>query len=126
MGFLFRLCFWMGVAFVIMPPEERPGEALAGIPGEVNLEQRFADTVHSAWTLVSQISTACEDNPQLCAATAALAQTAADTGQALVSDVRFDLQALPAPRAKATTPIDAPLPDSSHDGRVGFGQGPAE
>lgn len=125
MGFLFRLCFWLGVTLAIMPPDERPGEALASIPGEAGLEQRFADTIQSAWMLVSRVSTACDDNPQLCAATTALAQTAADTGQSLVSDVRFDLHAA-APRLKATAAIDAPLSEGDHDGRVGFGQGPAE
>lgn len=124
MGFMFRLCFWLGVTLAIMPPEERPGEVLAGAPGVETLDQRFASTVQSAWALVSQVSMACEQNPDLCAATSALAQTAAATGQSLVADAQAAPMAAPA-RPQASFPVDAPMPDPNHDGRVGRGQDPA-
>lgn len=119
MGFLFRLCFWLGVTLAIMPPDERPGEALAGEPSGGTIEERFAATVGQAWALVSQVSTACEQNPDLCAATAALAQTAAATGQSLVEEVK-------APRAAAppAAPVEAAPPGPNSDGRVGLGEGP--
>ena len=125
MGFMFRLCFWLGVTLAIMPPDERPGGALAGAPGSATLEERFAETVQSAWALVSQVSMACEQNPQLCAATAALAQTAAETGQSLASAAQPKDVQIEQPRPKAALPFDAPSPDANHDGRVGRGETPA-
>lgn len=125
MGFLFRLCFWLGVTLAIMPPEERPGEALAGMPAADSLEQRFASTVQSAWTLVSQISTACEDNPQLCAATSALAQTAVQTGETLAADLKTGLEHASPAKLAPNIELRVPLPDDNYDGRVGRGQSPA-
>lgn len=125
MGFLFRLCFWLGVTLAIMPPDERPGEALAGAPDGLTIEDRFAETVQSAWALVSQVSTACDQNPQLCAATAALAQTAADTGQSLVGDAKEHLAQAVQQRPQAVAPIDAPFSDPGREGRVGRGESPA-
>jgi hypothetical protein len=123
MGFLFRLCFWLGVTLAIMPPDERPGEALAGTPGGGTLEERFAATIESAWALVSQVTTACDQNPALCAATSALAQTAAETGDSLVQETQ-----LPVPAAKPpvrATPTAVPFTGPNEDGRVGLGEGPA-
>jgi hypothetical protein len=125
MGFLFRLCFWLGVTLAIMPPDERPGGPLEGGPEGLNMEQRLTETVQSAWALVSQVSTACEQNPQLCAATAALAQTAAETGQSLVGEAKETVAQAAKPRAPAAAPIDSPVVDPNHDGRVGRGQNPA-
>jgi hypothetical protein len=125
MGFLFRLCFWLGVTLAIMPPDERPGEALAGAPETLSLEQRFAETVQSAWLLVSQVSTACEQNPALCAATAALAQTAAETGQSLVEDAKGAIPAAAQSRPVAQAPANAAQPEANEDGRVGRGEAPA-
>lgn len=124
MGFLFRLCFWLGVTLAIMPPDERPGEALAGVPGELNLEERFLSTVQSVVALAANVSTACDDNPDLCAATAALAQTAAITGQTLITDAKAGLSQ----SAKPTEPsarLEQPTVEPNTDGRVGRGQAPA-
>jgi hypothetical protein len=124
MGFLFRLCFWLAVTLAIMPPDERPGDVVAGAPESATLEQRFAATVQTAWGLLSQISTACEQNPELCAATSALAQTAAETGQSLADSVSIpSAQAAPA-RPPAPARIDRPLAEPNHDGRVGRGETP--
>lgn len=104
MGFMFRLCFWLAVTVMIMPPDERPG-ALAGT-GEINLQERFQATVGTAWSIVSGLSTTCTDNPKLCEAAQALAQTTAATGEALMSQT----SAPPAPAA---------APQTTDDGRVG-------
>jgi hypothetical protein len=124
MGFLFRLCFWLGVTLAIMPPDERPGETLAGTPNGGTIEERFTATVEQAWSLVSQVSTACEQNPALCAATAALVQTTAETGQSLVEEVQAPRAAVPPPAAAPAAPAAEPQPDPSSDGRVGLGEGP--
>jgi hypothetical protein len=125
MGFMFRLCFWLGVTIAIMPPDERPGEALGGESAAVTLDERFAETVQSAWALVSQVSMACEQNPQLCAATAALAQTAAETGQSIASAAQPKMERPEQHRPKAEFPVDAPVPEAHQDGRVGRGESPA-
>jgi hypothetical protein len=125
MGFMFRLCFWLGVTVAIMPPDDRPVEALGGGSADsASLDQRLAETLHSAWTLVSQVSVACEENPELCAATAALVQTTAETGQTLAGSISAPTLAPMPARPRAGAPIDAPLPDPNHEGRVGLGEGP--
>jgi hypothetical protein len=123
MGFLFKLCFWLGVAVMIMPPEDRPGQALAGAPQE-SIEDRFRIAVQSAVVFASEVASTCTTNPKLCEATAALAQTTAATGQALVTEAREAIAEAAAPRPAAAQAIDAP-PAPEQDGRVGLFQDPA-
>ena len=120
MGFLFRLCFWLGVAALIMPPEDRPGQAQLGQAGAgvqtENVEDRLRIAVYSAWAFASEVASACETNPKLCEATRALATTTAETGHALVMQVQETL-------ASGGTKVAA-LPEQ--DGRVDKFQGRAD
>jgi hypothetical protein len=115
MGFVFRLVFWLGVAFAIMPSEERPGQAFAGEAGG-SVEERFQTTLSTVWTFASDIVTACQSNPDLCAATQALAQTTADTGQLLAHQLQAGAAAGPAPEPAPVSP----------DGRVAKFSGRAD
>jgi hypothetical protein len=114
MGFLFRLCFWLGVAAVIMPPEGESGPEGLGHAGAVNesFSDKFRLAAYSAWNFAAELGRTCDTNPELCQATRQLVSTAADTGQSLIVEIH-----------EAVTHKDqtTAAPD---DGRVSKGQNP--
>jgi hypothetical protein len=75
-SFIFRTIFWLTLAIVVLPPQQRLGGQETADFEKVDLELELHNAAYTAWSLASNALNACDSNPQLCSSTAELWQTA--------------------------------------------------
>lgn len=88
MGFIFRTVFWLGLAMVVIPPQNRLGGDDTADFEHVNVGVELQNAASGAWAFGVSILRACDTNPELCKAGQGLAATAVDTTAKLAADVQ--------------------------------------
>lgn len=72
MGFIFRSVFWLGLAVVILPPQQRLGGADTADFRDIDVGLELHSAAYSLWAMGAQAGSVCDTNPQLCEAGADL------------------------------------------------------
>ena len=91
MSFIFRTIFWLTLAIVVLPPQQRLGGQETADFDRVDLELELHNAAYAAWSLASNALNTCDSNPQFCRSTAELWQTAWTTA-ARIAMTRQELE----------------------------------
>ncbi|MDZ4738926.1 MAG: hypothetical protein SGJ03_03375 [Alphaproteobacteria bacterium] len=75
MSFIFRTIFWLTLAVVILPPQQRVGGRDTADFNEIDVELELHNAAYAAWSLATNALNACDPNPELCKASTELWQT---------------------------------------------------
>ena len=75
MSFIFRTIFWLALAIVVLPPQQRIGGQDTADFSEIDLEFELHNATYTAWSLATNALNACDGNPELCKASTELWQT---------------------------------------------------
>ncbi len=75
MSFIFRTIFWLTLAIVVLPPQQRVGGRDTADFNEIDVELELHNAGYAAWSLATNALNACDPNPELCKASAELWQT---------------------------------------------------
>ena len=75
MSFIFRTIFWLTLAIVVLPPQQRVGGRDTADFNEIDLELELHNAAYTAWSLATNALNACDPNPELCKAGTELWQT---------------------------------------------------
>ena len=88
MGFIFRTVFWLALALVIIPPQNRLGGDDTADFEHVNVVSELQNAASGAWAFGMSFLKTCNTNPELCKAGQDLANTAVETTTKLAADAR--------------------------------------
>lgn len=112
MSFIFRSVFWLALAMAILPPQARLGGDETVDMRDLDLGMELHNAAYSAWHFSTQIMSACEGNPQLCAAGERLWDTTVSTVTTLATEASETSQ------SRQEKPVRVAANHHARDGKI--------
>ena len=92
MGFILRAVFWLALAMVLIPPQNRLGGDDTADFRDVDVGLELHNAAYAAWTFGVKAMQTCDTNPELCKAGQDLLDTTLKTGANLATEVQNQWQ----------------------------------
>ncbi len=92
MGFILRTVFWLALAMVIIPPQNRLGGDDTADFRDVDVGRELHNAAYAAWSFGARALQTCETNPQLCKAGQDFMDTTLKTATSLATEAQNQWQ----------------------------------